>query len=87
MVRHKIKLVFEGANMPITAKAIECFKKNDMLFQPYKASNAEEVGVSGLQMSQNSLRLNWTKEEVDSRLQDIMKNIHTSCVECGCRLR
>ena len=67
--------VAEGANMPSTPGAIEAFQKAGVLFAPAKASNAGGVAVSGLEMSQNSLRLSWTFEEVDSRLKDIMVTI------------
>ena len=75
--------VGEGANMPCSPDAIELFKKNKILFAPGKASNAGGVAVSGLEMAQNSLRYSWTREEVDQRLQSIMKDIHKSCVSYG----
>lgn len=75
--------VAEGANMPSTPGAIELFRKNDILFAPGKASNAGGVAVSGLEMSQNSLRLSWTREEVDQRLYRIMENIHMICKRYG----
>ena len=75
--------VSEGANMPSTPEAIEVFQKAKILFAPGKASNAGGVATSGLEMSQNSLRINWTREEVDVKLKQIMKDIHTSCVEYG----
>ena len=75
--------VSEGANMPSTPEAIHEFQKGKILFAPGKASNAGGVATSGLEMSQNSLRLSWTREEVDSKLKDIMENIHNSCVEYG----
>ena len=75
--------VGEGANMPCSPDAIELFKKNKILFAPGKASNAGGVAVSGLEMAQNSLRYSWTREEVDQRLQSIMKDIHESCVSYG----
>ncbi|MUU78485.1 NADP-specific glutamate dehydrogenase [Winogradskyella endarachnes] len=75
--------VSEGANMPSTPEAIHEFQKGKILFAPGKASNAGGVATSGLEMSQNSLRLSWSREEVDSRLKDIMKDIHDSCVEYG----
>ncbi len=75
--------VSEGANMPSTPEAIAAFHKSKILFAPGKASNAGGVATSGLEMSQNSLRLSWTREEVDQRLKGIMKDIHTSCVEYG----
>ena len=75
--------VSEGANMPTTPDAIEFFINEKILFAPGKASNAGGVATSGLEMSQNSLRINWTREEVDSKLKEIMKNIHSSCVRHG----
>ena len=75
--------VAEGANMPSTPEAIEVFHKAKILFAPGKASNAGGVATSGLEMSQNSLRLSWTSEEVDQRLKNIMANIHESCVKYG----
>ncbi len=75
--------VSEGANMPCTPEAIEIFHKNKILFAPGKASNAGGVATSGLEMSQNSLRMSWSREEVDQRLHQIMVNIHESCVKYG----
>ena len=75
--------VGEGANMPCTPEAIEVFTNNKILFSPGKASNAGGVATSGLEMSQNSLRLNWTSEEVDSKLHAIMNDIHEACVKYG----
>lgn len=75
--------VGEGANMPSTPEAIEVFHKAKILFSPGKASNAGGVATSGLEMSQNSLRLNWASEEVDARLQQIMNDIHQACVTYG----
>ena len=75
--------VSEGANMPSTPEAIHEFQNAKILFAPGKASNAGGVATSGLEMSQNSLRLSWTREEVDERLKDIMEDIHDSCVEYG----
>ena len=75
--------VAEGANMPSTPEAIEVFHKSKILFAPGKASNAGGVATSGLEMSQNSLRLSWTREEVDERLKRIMSDIHESCVKYG----
>ena len=76
-------LVSEGANMPSTPEAIEVFQKAKILFAPGKASNAGGVATSGLEMSQNSLRMNWTREEVDDKLKQIMGDIHSSCTEYG----
>ena len=75
--------VAEGANMPSTPEAIEAFNAAQILFSPGKASNAGGVATSGLEMSQNSLRLSWTREEVDEKLHNIMVAIHKSCVEFG----
>jgi glutamate dehydrogenase (NADP+) len=75
--------VAEGANMPTTPEAIEVLQKAKVLFAPGKASNAGGVATSGLEMSQNSLRFNWTREEVDAKLKNIMKDIHESCVTYG----
>ena len=75
--------VGEGANMPSTEEAIAVFNENKILFSPGKASNAGGVGVSGLEMTQNSNKLNWTKEEVDAKLHQIMKDIHAACVKHG----
>lgn len=75
--------VSEGANMPSTPEAVEAFLKAKILFAPGKASNAGGVATSGLEMSQNSLRLSWTSEEVDEKLKAIMANIHESCVKYG----
>ncbi|WP_179339362.1 NADP-specific glutamate dehydrogenase [Winogradskyella ludwigii] len=75
--------VSEGANMPSTPEAVHEFQKAKILFAPGKASNAGGVATSGLEMSQNSLRLSWSREEVDTKLKDIMEDIHDSCVEYG----
>jgi len=75
--------VAEGANMPCTPEAIACFQKAKLLYAPGKASNAGGVATSGLEMSQNSLRIFWEREEVDQRLNQMMKNIHQQCVEYG----
>ncbi len=75
--------VAEGANMPCTAEAVHAFHDAKILFAPGKASNAGGVATSGLEMSQNSLRISWTREEVDERLKDIMEDIHDSCIEYG----
>ncbi|HDP68889.1 MAG TPA: NADP-specific glutamate dehydrogenase [Candidatus Marinimicrobia bacterium] len=75
--------ICEGANMPCTPEAISLFVKNRMLYAPGKAANAGGVAVSGLEMSQNSMRFNWSREEVDQKLQSIMKNIHATCVKYG----
>lgn len=77
------KAVCEGANMPSTPEAIHLFKENGILFAPGKASNAGGVAVSGLEMAQNSIRMSWSREELDEKLKTIMKDIHTRCVEEG----
>jgi glutamate dehydrogenase (NADP+) len=69
--------------MPSTPEAIAVFQESKILFAPGKASNAGGVATSGLEMSQNSLRMNWTREEVDNKLKKIMQDIHTSCIEYG----
>ena len=75
--------VTEGANMPSTIKAIHEFQKAKIMYAPGKASNAGGVATSGLEMTQNSLRFNWTRAEVDLKLKEIMSNIHDSCIEYG----
>lgn len=75
--------ISEGANMPSTPEAVELFQKAKVLYAPGKASNAGGVATSGLEMSQNSMRLPWSREEVDARLQEIMINIHRTCVKYG----
>jgi glutamate dehydrogenase (NADP+) len=69
--------------MPSTPEAIENFHQSKLLFAPGKASNAGGVATSGLEMSQNSIRMNWTREEVDAKLYQIMNDIHESCVKYG----
>ena len=81
LVANKVIAVAEGANMPCTPEAVEVFLNNGILFGPGKASNAGGVATSGLEMSQNSLRLSWTREEVDSRLDSIMADIHKNAYE------
>ena len=81
LVANKVIAVGEGANMPCTPEAVEVFQEAGVLFAPGKASNAGGVATSGLEMSQNSLRLSWTREEVDKRLEEIMVNIHKSAFE------
>ena len=83
LVKNWIFAVGEWANMPSSPEAINIFKENKILFSPAKASNAGWVAVSGLEMSQNSIRYNWTKKEVDEKLKEIMKGIHNSCVKYG----
>ncbi len=83
LVSNGVVCVAEGANMPSTPEAIEAFQENGVLFSPGKASNAGGVATSGLEMSQNSLRMSWTAEEVDKKLHEIMVSIHNACVEYG----
>ena len=83
LIKNGCLCVGEGANMPSTPDAIALFAKNKVLFAPGKASNAGGVAVSGLEMAQNSLRYSWSREEVDQRLQTIMKDIHQSCIQFG----
>ena len=83
LVSNGCKCVSEGANMPSTKEAIGIFLKAKILFAPGKAANAGGVATSGLEMTQNSLRYNWTREEVDQKLREIMLNIHNSCIEHG----
>mgnify|MGYP003646165998 FL=1 len=83
LIENGCMCVSEGANMPSTPDAVHEFTKAKILFAPGKASNAGGVATSGLEMSQNSLRISWSREEVDSRLKDIMEDIHDSCVEYG----
>ncbi|HAI00188.1 MAG TPA: glutamate dehydrogenase, partial [Flavobacteriales bacterium] len=83
LLAHGCICVAEGANMPSTPEAIEAFGEAGILFAPGKASNAGGVATSGLEMSQNSLRYNWTREEVDAKLHRIMKDIHQQCVSYG----
>ena len=85
LVNNGVKAVAEGANMPCTSEAVHHFEAHDVLFGPAKAANAGGVAVSGLEQSQNSLRISWSREEVDDRLQGIMRNIHQRCVEYGRR--
>ncbi|MDR1223681.1 MAG: glutamate dehydrogenase, partial [Tannerella sp.] len=83
LVKNGCFAVSEGANMPSTPEAIEVFLKNKILYAPGKAANAGGVSVSGLEMTQNAIKLSWSREEVDQKLQDIMKNIHKACVQYG----
>ncbi len=83
LIANGVKCVAEGANMPSTPEAIEAFQHANVLFSPGKASNAGGVATSGLEMSQNSLRLSWSAEEVDQRLHGIMVSIHEACVKYG----
>jgi glutamate dehydrogenase (NADP+) len=85
LVNNGVYVVSEGANMPTTIDGVNIFLDNKILYGPGKAANAGGVSVSGLEMSQNSQRLPWTREEVDKRLHLIMKNIHNTCVEMANR--
>ncbi len=76
-------LVSEGANMPSTPEAVDVYLNNKILYGPGKAANAGGVAVSGLEMAQNSMRFGWTREEVDAKLQQIMKDIHANCIKFG----
>ena len=83
LVKNGCICVAEGANMPSTPEAVEVFQENKILFGPGKAVNAGGVATSGLEMSQNSMKLNWSPEEVDAKLHGIMKSIHEQCVTYG----
>jgi len=83
LVNNGVQLVAEGANMPSTPEAIDIYLDNKLLYAPGKAANAGGVAVSGLEMAQNSMRLNWPREEVDNRLKIIMKSIHQSCIDAA----
>tara|TARA_Y100000385_G_C13097914_1_gene642552 strand:- start:815 stop:2221 length:1407 start_codon:yes stop_codon:yes gene_type:complete len=85
LVENGLIALAEGANMPCTPEAVEIFQSKSVLFAPGKASNAGGVATSGLEMSQNSLRMNWSRDEVDGHLRRIMKDIHSACVEFGTR--
>ena len=83
LVDNGVMAVSEGANMPSTPEAIKVFQDAKVLYAPGKAANAGGVSVSGLEMTQNSIRLSWSEEEVDEKLKQIMKNIHEECVKYG----
>jgi len=83
LVKNGCMCVAEGANMPSTPEAIEVYQKTKILYGPGKAANAGGVATSGLEMSQNSQRLSWSREEVDKKLQWIMTSIHEACVKYG----
>jgi glutamate dehydrogenase (NADP+) len=85
LVKNGVLCVAEGANMPCTLQAIQVFEEARVLYAPGKASNAGGVATSGLEMSQNAMRLSWLREEVDNRLQTIMHSIHAACLEHGRR--
>ena len=78
-----VSYIVETSNMGCTTEAVELFQKKNIPFAPGKAANAGGVAVSGLEMSQNSMKLSWPKEEVDEKLNRIMKDIHSACVESG----
>ena len=79
LVKNGVALVCEGANMPTTPEGVDLFLDSHLLYGPGKAANAGGVSVSGLEMTQNSMRLAWSREEVDNRLKMIMANIHKKC--------
>lgn len=81
IINHKCFLVAEGANMPTTNEALRLLKENNIIHSPGKASNAGGVAVSGLEMAQNSMRISWSREEVDKKLAEIMHNIHKACID------
>ncbi len=83
LLKNGVKVVSEGANMPTTREGVDAFLDAKILYGPGKAANAGGVAVSGLEMSQNSMRLSWSREEVDGKLQQIMKAIHQSCVDAS----
>ncbi len=85
LVANGVICVAEGANMPSTAEAVKVFEEAGVLYAPGKASNAGGVATSGLEMSQNAMRLSWTRDEVDARLHEIMRGIHAACLEYGQR--
>jgi glutamate dehydrogenase (NADP+) len=85
LVKNGVVCVAEGANMPSTNEAVKVFESNGVLYAPGKASNAGGVATSGLEMSQNAMRLSWSREEVDTRLHEIMSNIHQACLTHGKR--
>ncbi|MCK5761449.1 MAG: NADP-specific glutamate dehydrogenase [Candidatus Izimaplasma sp.] len=85
IIDNGVKYLIEGANMPTTNKAVEMLVEAGVIIGPGKAANAGGVATSGLEMSQNSMRLSWTSEEVDTKLRGIMKNIYTSCVKSSSR--
>ncbi len=83
LIKNGVYLVSEGANMPTTPDGVEIYLDHKILYGPGKAANAGGVSVSGLEMTQNSMRINWTREEVDNRLRMIMKAIHSACVNAS----
>jgi glutamate dehydrogenase (NADP+) len=85
LINNGVYVVSEGANMPTTIDGIKIFLDSKILYGPGKAANAGGVAVSGLEMSQNSMRYSWSREEVDNKLQGIMKSIHQTCVDTADR--
>ena len=85
LVKNGVVCVAEGANMPSTYEAVKIFESNGVLYAPGKASNAGGVATSGLEMSQNAMRMSWPREEVDARLHAIMCSIHEACLHHGRR--
>lgn len=83
LIRNGVSVVCEGSNMSTTPEAVDIFMDNGILYAPGKAANAGGVGVSGLEMSQNSMRISWPRTEVDKRLRQIMRSIHTSCTNAA----
>ena len=83
LIANGVFCVAEGANMPSTIEAVKAFEEAGVLFGPGKAANAGGVATSGLEMSQNAMRLSWPREEVDRRLLEIMRGIHASCLRYG----
>jgi glutamate dehydrogenase (NADP+) len=83
LIKNGVVCVAEGANMPCTPEAVEIFLEHKILFAPGKAVNAGGVATSGLEMSQNAMKLSWPIKEVDKRLHEIMCSIHESCVKYG----
>jgi len=83
LVKNGCLCVAEGANMPSTPEAVQIFQDRGVLFAPGKAANAGGVATSGLEMTQNSIKLSWPREEVDQRLRQIMKNIHKECLDAS----
>jgi len=83
LIKNGCLAVAEGANMPTTKQGIDAFQEADILYAPGKAANAGGVATSGLEMTQNSMRLSWSREDIDARLRAIMSGIHEQCVEYG----
>ncbi|MCI5144968.1 MAG: glutamate dehydrogenase, partial [Candidatus Electrothrix sp. AR3] len=83
LINNGIRLICEGANMPATPEAIDLFLEHKLIYGPGKAANAGGVAVSGLEMAQNSMRLSWPRDEVDTRLRQIMKSIHITCIDAA----